>query len=152
MRIRLLLAVGVLGLLAPACKHKEAIPPPAEKQSAPDIPREIAIGKLKTLLPQTAEVHCTAPKESFKASEIQLWVVGNDVLEIRSSKGRPSLLLAYADITDTQLEKVGKFVHLRIFSSVQKEPRREHFTLVWGFEDSAKDALVMFEALRKKPQ
>ena len=78
--------------------------------------------------------------------------MGNDALDVRSSKGRPSLLLNYADITDTQLEKVGKFVHLRIFSSVQKEPRREHFTLVWGAEESAKDALVMFEALRKKPQ
>jgi len=152
MRFALGLAVALLALLGPSCKHHEPLPPPADKPQAQDIPRDYALGRLRTLLPLTSEVICTVPKESLKPTDIGLWVVGNDAIEIRSSRGKPSLFLRYTDIVDTQLEKVGKVVHLRIYTSIPKDPGREHFAFVWSVEESAKDALMMFESVRKKPQ
>ena len=86
MRIHLLAALGILALLAPACKHKDPLPIDKEKSEGRDIPREIAVGNLKTLLPSCTEVVCTFPRETLKQSDIQLWNMGNDGFEIRPAK------------------------------------------------------------------
>jgi hypothetical protein len=145
--------VAILAVLAPACKHKEQVSTEKEKTEGKDIPREIAVGNLKLLLPRCTEVVCTLPKETLKASEIQLWNVGNDGFEVRPVKVRTQpLMLNYADITGTALEKVGKVVHVKLYSSVQRDGAKEHFYFVMASEEDGRNAIQLFEALRKKPQ
>jgi hypothetical protein len=145
MRIRRIIAVVAIVLSVAACRKKEVIPaPPAE-----DIPREVAVNNLGKLLPSSLEVHCTLPKEVLKSTDIQEWVVGNDGYEIRTKKGK-SLTLNYADIQSTRLEKAGGKFQLKLFTAVQKESNREHYTFLWATEDNANTADQIFISLIRK--
>jgi len=145
MRTRPLVAVVALILCVTACRKKEIMPPPPQE----DIPREIAVNNLKTLLPTSLEVYCTLPKDTLKPSEIREWVVGNDGFEIRPTKAKV-IAINYADILQTRLEKSGSKFYVKLFTTVQREPNREHVTFVWSTEDSAKTADQIFTSLRKK--
>ena len=144
MQIRLALAVAALAVFPIACKSKQEVVVPKE-----DVPREIAVSKLRELLPQATEIYCTFPKESLKQSEIRSWHIGADGLELRPTKAKP-LLLNYADITGTKVEKSGAKVYVKLYTSVQKDPNKEHFTFVWGTEEAGTGADQLFESLRKK--
>lgn len=144
MRIRLALAVAALAAFPIACKHKEEVPVPKE-----DVPREIAIDKLRQLLPQCMEIYCTFPKESLKQTEIRSWHIGTDGFELRPQKAKP-LLLNYSDITGTKEEKSGAKFYVKLYTSVQKDPNKEHFTFVWAREEDGTGAVQLFESLRKK--
>ena len=145
MRTRPMIAVVAVLLSVMACRKKEIIPAPPPE----DIPREVAVNNLKLLLPSSLEVHCTIPKETLKSTDIQEWVVGNDGFDIRTKKGK-SIALTYTDIQSTRLEKSGGKFHLKLFTSVQKEANREHFTFIWATEDNANTADQIFTALMKK--
>lgn len=138
-------AAIALVLAVIACRKKEIMPPPPSE----DIPREIALSNLKTLLPNATEVYCTLPKDTLKQSEIREWVVGNDGFTIVPHKAKP-LSLNYADILQTRLEKSGTKFYVKLFTSVQREPNREHFYFVWMTEESAKAADQIFTSLKKK--
>lgn len=145
MRIRVWLVLALVAGLAPACRKKEELPVPKE-----DIPREIAVGNLRTLLPTCTEVYCTLPKDTLKQSEIKEWKVGNDGFEIVPTKAKP-IALNYADIIQTRVEKSGtKYFYLKLYTTVQREPNREHFYFMWPVEESAKNAYLLFESVRKK--
>lgn len=145
MRTRSLVVLALIASVAPACRKKEELPVPKE-----DIPREIAVGNLRTLLPTCAEVYCTLPKDTLKQSEIKEWVIGNDGFEIRPTKAKP-IALNYADITSTRVEKSGtKYFYLKLFTTIQKDANKEHFYFMWPVEESARNAFQLFEAVRKK--
>ena len=144
MRIRSLIVLGALAALAPACRKKEQLNVPKE-----EIPREIAVGNLRTLLPTAAQVYCTLPKDTLNPNEIKEWVVGNDGFEIRPTKAKP-IALNYSDITETRLEKSGSKYYVKLYTTVQKDPGKEHFYFLWSAEESARNANQLFEALRKK--
>jgi hypothetical protein len=144
MRIRSLIVLGTLAALAPACRKKEELNVTKE-----EIPREIAVGNLRTLLPTCAQVYCSLPKDTLNPNEIKEWVVGNDGFEIRPTKAKP-IALNYADITQTRLEKSGSKFYVRLYTTVQRDPNKEHFSFLWASEESARSADQLFESLRKK--
>jgi hypothetical protein len=147
MRLRLILAVAALAAFPIACKHKEEVAVPKE-----DIPREIAIEKLRTTLPSCQELVSTAPsKETLRQADIREWLVRNDGFEVRPVKTKTKpIVLNYADIVETRMEKSGGRFYVKLYTTVQKDPNKEQFTFLWSSEDNARTVDQSFEALRKK--
>src|SRR5437868_64794 len=106
MRVPALMVLAVLALTAPACKSRK--PVPVDTSEAGDIPREVALQKLRDLLPTAEYVYCTAPKDTLKASEIRAFAVRGDAMEIDYGRGK-TLLMTYGTITGVNLELVGKY-------------------------------------------
>ena len=147
MRVPALMVLALLALLAPACKSHKPIT--VDTSEAGEIPREVALQKLRDLLPTAEYLYCTAPKETLKAAEVKTYAVRNDMIEIEFSKGR-TLQLAYAAITEVNLELKGKYYTARVFSSAQPEAGREHFGFQWKQEERARQAVELLTALKKK--
>ena len=57
MRFRFLIVLAVLALAAPACKSRK--PVVVDTSEAADIPREVALQKLRELLPTADYTNCT---------------------------------------------------------------------------------------------
>ena len=147
MRVPALLLLILVAATAPACKSRKAVP--VDTSEAGDIPREVALQKLRELLPTAEYVYCHAPKTSLKGTEIRTFSVRNDGIEIDYGKGK-ALQFSYAEITAVNLELVGKYYTARVFTSVQPEPTKEHFGFQWRQEDAAKRAVELLASLKKK--
>ena len=138
MRVPALIALVVLALTAPACKSRK--PVTVDTSEAGDIPREVALQKLRELLPTAEYVYCTAPKDTLKAGEVKAYAVRNEAIEIDYGRGK-SLILTYNLVTAVDLELVGKYYTARVFTSLQSDPNKEHFGFQWKQEDRAKQAV-----------
>jgi hypothetical protein len=120
-----------------------------DTREAQDIPREVALSKLREVLPTAESVSCTQPKESYKRAEIRDWGVGAEMVVIQPASGMP-LTFGYVDIASTRLEKSGKNFYVRVFTTLQKEKNREHFSFAWRSQESAQQVVELLEALRRK--
>lgn len=147
MRVPALLLLVLLAATAPACKSRKAVP--VDTSEAGDIPREVALQKLRELLPTAEYVYCTAPKTSLKGADIRTFTVRNDGIEMDYGKGK-ALQFSYSEITAVNLELIGKYYTARVFTSVQPEANREHFAYQWRQEDAAKRAVELLSSLKKK--
>ena len=145
MRFRFLIVLAVLVLAAPACKSRK--PVAVDTSEAADIPREVALQKLRELLPTADYTYCTLPKDSLKPSEIRAWSVRSEAIEIDLGKAKP-LTLVYRDITDVKLELVGKYYTARVYTTVQ--PDKDHFQFLWRHESPAKTVVELLLSLKKK--
>ncbi len=142
-----LVAVAAAGLLGPACRKPRPIDVPTPE--AEFIPRDIAVQKLRDLLPTSEQVISTVPKDTLSPSEIREWNVGGEGLEIRRVKGDP-IVLRYAEITrKPEMVQSGRYFAVRIFSSQQKSETVEHLRFLWRQEKSPKDVVELLEALRR---
>lgn len=147
MRRAVLLAVCAAAL--GACRKREERQFP--KEDAPDIPREVAVQKLGELLQTAESVACTAPKDSLKASEVKEWAVLPDGIRIVPLKEKnPTFSVAYAEITQVRLDKLGKYFQARIFAPAQADPSKDFLCFTWRGEDTAKQVVELLEALRLK--
>ncbi len=143
--------VGLLGLLAlgAACRKREELK--VGREEAQDIPREVALQKLRDLLPTAEYAACTAPKDGYKAAEVREWSVGADVLRIVPLKERdPVFAVAYADIRQVRLDKIGKTFQVRLFAPAQADPAKDFLSFTWKNEEAAKQVVELLEALRLK--
>lgn len=143
--------LGLLGLLAlgAACRKREELK--VGREDAGDIPREVALQKLRDLLPTAEYVACTAPKDGYKASEVKTWSVGTDVLRIVPLKEKdPVFAVAYADIRQVRLDRIGKTLQVRLFAPAQADPAKDLLCFTWKNEEAAKQVVELFEALRLK--
>jgi hypothetical protein len=147
MRVPALLALLVLAAAAPACKSRK--PVAVDTTEAGDIPREVALQKLRELLPTMDYTYCTLPKDSLKPSEIRAWSVRSDMIEIDLGKAKP-LQLVYRDIMDVKLELVGKYYTARVYTTVQTEPEKDHFQFLWKNENPAKSVVELLTSLKSK--
>jgi hypothetical protein len=147
MRVTSLIALAFLALAAPACKSRKQVT--VDTSEAGDIPREVALQKLRELLPTMDYTYCTLPKDSLKPSEIRAWSVRSDMIEIDLGKAKP-LQLVYKDITDVKLELAGKFYTARVFTRVQTEPEKDHFQFLWRQENPAKSVVELLISLKSK--
>ena len=145
MRVGTLMALVLLAALAPACKSHR--PVPVDTTEAGEIPREVAVQKLRELLPTAEYLYCTAPKETLKGSDVRTLSVQNSLLEVHHGRGKV-LSLTYADISSVNLEQVGKYYTARVF--VASNPDRELFGFQWRQEDPAKRAVELLASLKKK--
>ncbi len=145
MRVPAILLLALLAVLAPACKSRT--PVPVDTTEAGDIPREVAIQKLRELLPTAEYVYCTAPKETLKGSDVRGWNVQSAMFALDFGRGK-RLSMGYAEITVVNLELIGKYYTTRLF--VAANPDKELFGFQWRQEDPAKRAVELFAALKKK--
>jgi hypothetical protein len=145
MRIPAILLLALLAVVAPACKsHK---PVPVDTSEAGEIPREVAVQKLRELLPTAEYVYCTAPKETVKGSDVRSWIVQSSMFELDHGRGK-RLSMAYSDIAAVNLELIGKLYTARLFSTAN--PDKELFGFQWRQEDPAKRAVELLSSLKKK--
>lgn len=142
------LPVAVL-LAAAGCRKRELVR--VDTSEARDIPREVAVDKLRELLPTAEQVICTLPSERLRQSEIKEWTISGTSVQMRVARGEP-FVLPYGEITDLRLEKVsdGRYWVVKVFTAIQKNPGKDHYQFVWKNEESARRALELFEALRQK--
>ena len=146
---RLVFLAVALAALAPACKKKQQIS--VDTSEARDIPREVALQKLQELLPTATTVASTVPKETYKASDVKEWRVGNLGLEVLPVSAKDQTLsVAYAEITSLRLDQSGKYFLARIFSTRQPDRGREHLVLTWTSQETAKQAVELLESVRQK--
>lgn len=148
MRTTATLLLAGLMMLA-ACRKREEMK--VSREDAQDIPREVAIQKLKELLPTAESTACTFPKESYKASEVKEWGVHADGLRIVPLKERnPTLSVVYLDVTQVRLDKVGRYFQVRIFAKPQADPSKDFLSFLWRAEEPAKQVVELLDALRIK--
>ena len=147
MRFRLLIVLAVLVPAAPACKSRK--PVVVDTSEAADIPREVALQKLRELLPTADYTYCTLPKDSLKPSEIRAWSVRSEAIEIDLGKAKP-LTLVYREITDVKLELVGKYYTARVYTTVQPDREKDHFQFLWKQENPAKSVVELLTSLKGK--
>lgn len=146
MRSLTLFSLCLVVALASCKSHK---PVAVQSAEAAEIPREVAVQKLGELLPTAEYIYCSAPKESLKASEVTLWKVVSDSVQLDYSKGR-SLQMNYADVIDVKLELVGKYYTVHVYSTVQADRGKDHFQFLWRAEDRARQVAELLMSLRKK--
>lgn len=136
-------------LAVAACRKREERV--VSKEAAPDIPREVALQKLGELLPTAESVYCTNPKENYKASEVKQWGVLADGLRIVPLKEKDATFaIAYADISNVRLDKVGKYFQVRLFSPRQTDPTKDLLSFYWRTEEHPARVVELIEALRLK--
>lgn len=146
MRALTLFSMALVVALVSCKSHKPVAVQPGE---AADIPREVAIQKLGELLPTAEYVYCSAPKESLKPSEITLWKVVGDSVQIEYGKGR-KLQMNYADMVDVKLELAGRYYTVKVYTTVQVDRARDHFQFLWKAEDKAKPVTELLLSLKRK--
>ena len=138
-----LLCVAAIG----ACRKREERV--VSKENAADIPREVALQKLQELLPTAESVACTHPKDSYKASEVKAWGVGHDGLRIAPVREKDAVFaVAFGDISQVRLDKLGKYFHVRIFAKPQTDPSKDLLTFIWRAEEAATRVVELIESLR----
>jgi hypothetical protein len=146
---RLVILALALSALAPACKRKQQIA--VDTSEAKDIPREVALQKLQELLPTAVTVSSTVPKDTYKASEVKEWRVGNLGFEaVPASAKDQTLSVAYAEITSLRLDQSGKYYLAKIFSTRQPDKGKEHLVVTWTTQETAKQVVELLESLRQK--
>lgn len=143
--------IAVLGLAAMlgACRKRTEMA--VSREDAPDIPREVAVQKLRELLPTAETVYCTAPKESYKASEIKDWGIQADGIRIVPVKEKdPALGVTWAEITQVRMDKWGRYFQVRLFAPAQADPAKDLLAFTWRAEEPPKRVVELIEALRLK--
>ena len=123
---------------------------PLDTQGADAIPTEMAVAKLKELLPQAAYLSCTDPKASFMQSEIKGWTIDEKGIEFQTRNPEP-FRLAYSEIQGADLGKVLVSYEVRVYTATAQNPRKDLFHFNWRQEEPARRAVELFEALRQKP-
>lgn len=114
------------------------------------IPAEVAVAKLGELLPTVNVVGCSVPRAIYNGTEIQEWKVDGKGVEFRAG-GKDPLRFMYAEITSARLDRLGgSDFQLRIFTPAQENPKKDHFHFNWKDEATARRALELIEALRRK--
>ena len=147
--MRRILPLLICALALGACRRREERIVP--KEHAADIPREVALQKLRELLPTAESAASTIPKESYKASEVRLWDVGADVLRIVPIKPKdPTLSVTYANISQVRLDKVGRYFQVRIFAAPQADPSKDLLSFIWRTEEAPTRVVELLESLRLK--
>lgn len=137
----------LLAVAAPACKTRT--PVPVDTSEVTDIPREVAVQKLRELLPTAEYTYCTKPKDTLKPSEIRAWIIKSDGIEIDAGK-TPAFLLFYRHITNVKLELVGRYYTARVFTTMQPDPEKDHFQFLWKDEATAKSVVELLLSLTTK--
>ena len=146
------LILGILSalILLPACARR---PVATDTSQAADIPKEIAIQKLKELLGGVEYVYCTEPKDSLKPSEIRSMAVSPVSLEVARSKGT-SLIMAYREIRLVQAASAGNKQEgaCRVFTTRtrSKDQDKPHFEFLFKTVAEAQQMTELLTALRKQ--
>ena len=119
---------------------------PIDPQAA-SIPADLALTKLKELLPKASYVSFLEPRVAVDQTEIRGWKVDSTGLEFQTSRKGP-FRLAWTDCRGSELVKVPLRYELRVFASVQSNKRKDVLRINYRDENDARRAAELFEALR----
>lgn len=122
---------------------------PVDRSAAAMIPREVAVAKLRELLPTADIVSCSLPVVRAPGPQVKSWQVDAQGLVFEVEDLAP-LRLVYAEVTEVRLDKYVQYYLARLYTPAQAEPEREHFYFAWRTEEPARRAAELFEALRQK--
>ena len=139
----------LVAVLAPACRRTQQVE--VDTSQAQDTPRELAIEKLREVIPTAYQFGLTDPKYRWKLTRIEKWVVDAKGFEAHPVDVQ-AYRLDYASILSTRLEEGTKYSDVRLVTRAGTEETPEASTyFTWRRDpDAARRALELFEALRGK--
>ena len=137
----LLLMLAALG----ACKQAIRV----DTRAASSIPTEVAVSKLKELLPKAAFLSCNEPRATVAQTDIKAWTVDAKGFEFRTTRGE-SFRLAFSSIRGLELTKIPLSYELKVFAATPQDARKDLYRINWKEEAPARQSLELFEALREE--
>jgi hypothetical protein len=137
--------IAVVVALA-ACRQPMVV----DTSGAELIPAEVAVAKLRELLPAVDVVGCTVPRAIYTGAEIAAWKVDEKGVEFQPA-GKEALRFAFADVTSARLDRLGgSDYQVRIFTPAQENRKKDHFHFNWKDEAKARRVYELVESLRRK--
>ena len=135
-------------VLAPACRNTQTVE--VDTSQAQDIPRELAIEKLQTVLPTAYHFGLTDPSYRWRAHKIEKWVVDAEGFEVHPYDVQ-RYRLEFSSIISTRLDEDSKYSYVRLVTTEAKGETPDINTYFRWRRDpaSARQALELFEALRR---
>jgi hypothetical protein len=121
-----------------------------DTSSSKFIPREVALEKLKEILPAVDVLGCTLPKSAtWAGTDVREWKIDGTGVTFHAPPREP-LTFAYAAVTSTRMDRLGAYYQVRIFTAEQADPKKDHYHFNFRSETSARQVLELLEALRQK--
>jgi hypothetical protein len=145
MKVRILAGLLAAALALPACIRR---PVATDTSQAADIPKEIAVQKLKELLTTVEYVYCMEPRDSLKPSEIRSIGVSAELLEVARQKGA-ALPLAYRDIRLVQAAAAGSSKGVCRIFTVKLPGEKPQFEFQFRNVQAAQQMTELVTSLRK---
>jgi hypothetical protein len=137
--------IVLAAIAAASCRQPMAV----DTSGAEMIPTDVAVTKLREVLPTADVLGCTVPRAIFEGKEVKEWKIDEKGVEF----GAPpkSYRFTFAEATSVRIERLGgSDYQVRIFTPAQPNPKKEHFYFTWKDEAKAKRAYELIESLRRK--
>jgi len=120
--------------------------------SSEAIPSEIAVAKLRELLPTVDVVQCRSPQATIEHRELRDWKIDATGVGFQG-QGKEPYRFQYSDIRSTEFARYSGgnpvFEVVLFISEGEPEPK-DLFSFQWLDETGARKALELFEALHRK--
>jgi len=120
---------------------------PIDREAADSIPTDLAVAKLRELLPMASYVSCMDPRVSINQTDIQGWSVTPEGLEFRSGHHDP-FRLSWAASRGAELSRIPLRYEVRVYVAVSGNPRKDLYHFYWNEEAEARRAAELFQSLR----
>jgi hypothetical protein len=120
---------------------------PVDPETSKAIPTELAVAKLRELLPKASYVSCLDPRVSIDQADILSWSVTNESLEFRT-EGRVPFRIHWAVSRGVELFKVPLRYEVRLYMVAPGNSRKDLYHFYWKDEGEARRAAELFESLR----
>jgi hypothetical protein len=120
---------------------------PVDPETSKSIPTELAVAKLREMLPTASYVSCLDPRVSIDQADIVSWSVTNEALEFRT-EGRVPFRITWAASRGVELFKVPLRYEVRLFGVTPGNPRKDLYHFYWKDEGDARRAAELLESLR----
>jgi hypothetical protein len=145
MKLRILAGLLAAALALPACSRR---PVATDTSQAADIPKEIAVQKLKELLTTVEYVYTLEPKDSLKPSEIRSMAVSTEGIDVVRQKGG-SIPLAFKDVRLVQAASAGSSKGVCRVFTVKVPGEKPQFEFLFRNIPAAQQMTELVTALRK---
>jgi hypothetical protein len=140
--------IGVVLALVGAAACREPIP--VDPERSVHIPSEVAVAKLREVLPAAEVVVCTAPRSIWTGAEIAEWKIDEKRVEY-VPRGKEPAGFSFADVTSMRLDRLGGTdFQVRVFTPAQANPKKDYIHFDYKSEERARQAYECLEALRRK--
>jgi len=112
------------------------------------IPREVALERLKEVLPTAESAVDMVGKVTAPAKDILKWTVDENGIGFEVA-GKDPVRIEFSEITSTRLDLIGLVYQVRLFTPKQTQPKKDHIHFNWRSQPPARDAIELIEALRR---
>lgn len=120
---------------------------PLDPEASKSIPTDLAVSKLREMLPTASYVNCFDPRVTIDQADIQAWSVTPEALEFRT-EGRVPFRLYWAVSRGAELVQVPLRYEVRVYGMAPGNERKVLYHFNWKEETPARRAAELFESLR----